>query len=57
MVWIHKDDGWKLQFPKKYHLISYLENEPSDVENWIRLEKIPEGAKKAGSDENSTDEE
>lgn len=53
MVWIHKDDAWKLQFPKKFHLITYTDTQPlgEDADNWIKLDKIPEGAKKAGAQE------
>lgn len=51
MIWIHENDAWKLMVPNKHKLITYVEIEPEDIENWVKLDKIPEGAKKAGASE------
>jgi len=51
MFWILKDDAWKLQSKKNHSKIAYTDQPPSDPENWIQIEKVPEGAKKAGAQE------
>jgi len=52
MVWIHKEDAWKLMVPKKHKLISYREDEPQEnKDDWVKIDKIPEGARKLGADE------
>lgn len=50
MFWIRKDDAWKLQSKKNHPKLSYTDQQPTeDINEWIQIEKIPDGSKKVGS--------